>query len=169
MRKSQIQKMISLALSASLALFLSSCGGASGTSSGSPAVQENLSIRQANCALVSAWINHHADPLLEDFWGGKNTYDYYEEAENFMWQKLQQGDVSYEVLLGLRALQYGQDWYNAPALGEYITAGEFKRYSSETDPQTEEESWTIIKNVTEYCTQYTDNEIATEFAYALVM
>jgi hypothetical protein len=169
MSKSRITKLISLSLPFALALVISSCGNSSESTAEVPAVQENLTVRTANCELISAWIAHREDPMLEDFWGSKNTYGYYEEAENFMWQKLQSGDASYDAMMGLRALQYGQDWYNAPALGGYITADNRKTYSSETDPQTEDESWEIIKNVTKFCTQYSDNEVATEFAYALVM
>ena len=169
MSKSQIKKLISLSLPIALALVVSGCGGSSESSAEAPAVQENLTVRKANCELVSAWIAHHDDPMLDDFWDSKNSYDFYEEAENFIWQKLQQGDVSYDALLGLRALQYGQNWFTVPPVGEYITSDEYKKYSSETDPQTEEQSWAIIKNVTKFCTQYSDKEVATEFAYALVM
>ena len=169
MSKSQIKKLISLFLSSALALVISSCGSSSGSSADAPAAQENLTVRNANCELISAWIAHHDDPMLDDFWGSKNSYGFYEEAENFMWQRLQSGDGSYEAMMGLRALQYGQDWFTVPPIGEYITSDEYKKYSSENDPQTEEESWAIIKNVTKFCTQYSEKEIATEFAYALVM
>jgi hypothetical protein len=169
MSKSRITKLISLSLPFALALVISSCGNSSESSAEVPAVQENLTVRTANCELISAWIAHHDDPMLDDFWDSKNSYGFYEEAENFMWQKLQSGDASYDAMMGLRALQYGQNWFTVPPIGEYITEDEYKKYSSETDPQTEDESWAIIKKVTEYCTQYTDNEIATEFAYALVM
>jgi hypothetical protein len=163
--KSQSKNLMVLSLSA---LLLMACEKSSVASSEtSVASTENSKIRSSNCALIDSWMQYVDDPSMEDFWGNQNTYGYYAEEENTLWRNLQQGDRSYELLLELRKVSYAQDWWDAPQLGTIATEENVVRLNE--NPFSDDQEWSIIRDVSNTCTNYTDEKLANYFARALLL
>ena len=156
--KNQSKNLMVLSLSA---LLLVACGKSSVASS------ENNQIRTSNCALIDSWMKYKDDPALEDFWGNQNTYGYMAEEENTLWRNLQQGDKSYELLLELRKVSYAQHWWEAPPLGTLATEGNVVRFNE--NPFSDDQEWSVIRDVSNICPNYSDENLANYFAYALLL
>lgn len=142
------------------AAVLSGCGAAA---------QENEAIRASNCALIADWNVYSNDPSTELFQGNLNSYQTRFEMEDRLWLKLQEGDKSYDALLELRKLEYSQDYWIAPPLGEKITENTDPSFRTEKDLYDEDASWEVIKKVKASCPSFPETYLAEMFAAALNM
>ena len=141
-------------------LLLSGCG--------SSAV-ENESIRASNCALIADWNVYSNDPSTDYYQGDLNTYETESLKEDLLWSKLQTGDKSYEALVELRKLNYAQDYWIAPPMGEKVTLENVDSFRSSEDLFDEDASWKIIENVRVSCPTFPKEYLAEMFASALNM
>ena len=141
-------------------LLLSGCG--------SSAV-ENESIRASNCALIADWNVYSNDPSTDYYQGNLNTYETESLKEDLLWSKLQTGDKSYDALVELRKLNYAQDYWIAPPMGEKITLENVDSFRSSEDLFDEDASWKIIENVRVSCPTFPKEYLAEMFASVLNM
>jgi len=133
---------------------------------GSSAV-ENESIRASNCALIADWNVYSNDPSNDYSQGNLNTYQTESLKEDILWSKLQTGDKSYDALVELRKLDYAQNYWIAPPMGEKITLENVETYTAHDDLFDDETSWKIIENVTASCPTYPKEYLAEMFAAVL--
>ena len=141
-------------------LLLSGCG--------SSAV-ENESIRASNCALIADWNVYSNDPSTDYYQGNLNTYETESLKENLLWSKVKTGDKSYDALVELRKLNYAQDYWIAPPMGEKVTLENVDSLRSSEDLFDEDASWKIIENVRVSCPTFPKEYLAEMFASALNM
>ena len=141
-------------------LLLSGCG--------SSAV-ENESIRASNCALIADWNVYSNDPSTDYYQGNLNSYETESLIEDILWRKLQTGDKSYEALVELRKLNYAQDYWIAPPMGEKVTLENVDSFRSSEDLFDEDASWKIIENVRVSCPTFPKEYLAEMFASVLNM
>jgi hypothetical protein len=155
------RKTIKLLVLSISALLLISCSKSNVSS-----VEYNQ-LRNSNCSLIDSWIQYVDDPSYEESWGDKNTYEYMAEQEKNLWRKLQPGDESYELLLALRRVAYAQQWWDIPSMGDLVTPENVFRFP--IDFFSDDEEWSIIRDATTVCTNFTDKQLANYFAYALLV
>jgi hypothetical protein len=141
-------------------LLLSGCG--------SSAV-ENESIRASNCALIADWNIYSNDPSTDYSQGNLNSYETESLKEDLLWSKIQTGDKSYEALVELRKLDYSQNYWIAPPMGEKVTESNSDSYTSKEDLFDEDASWAIIENVRASCPTFPKEYLAEMFAAVLNM
>jgi hypothetical protein len=141
-------------------LLLSGCG--------SSAV-ENESIRARNCALIADWNIYSNDPSTDYYQGNLNSYETESLKEDLLWSKLQTGDKSYDALVELRKLNYGQHYWIAPPMGQKITLENGASYSSTEDLFDDAASWKIIENVRVSCPAFPKEYLAEMFSPVLNM
>ena len=135
---------------------------------GSSAI-ENESIRASNCALIADWNAYTNDPSTDYYQGKLNTYQDESLKEDLLWLKLQTGDKSYDALIELRKLNYSQNYWNAPPIGEKVTIENVSSYSysSTEDLYDDAASWKIIENVRTSCPSFPKEYLADMFSGAL--
>jgi hypothetical protein len=160
-----LRKTIKLLLLSISALFLISCGKSNVT------LVENNQIRSSNCSLVESFIQYTNSPSYRESSGNKNTYDFRAEEELLLWGELQQGDESFEKILELRKVSYAQDWWAPPVpIGNAHTEeNEENVVRLNENPFSDDQQWSIIREVSKVCTNVTDTELAEEFAFALLI
>ena len=158
-----LRKTIKLLLLSISALIFISCGNSN------VALVENNQIRSSNCSLVESFIQYTNSPSFRESSGNKNTYDFRAEEELLLWGELQQGDESFEKLLELRKVSYAQDYWAPPVpIGNTYTEENSEnvvRYDGMIF--SDDQQWSIIREVSKVCTNVTDTELAEEFAGAL--
>ena len=143
-------------------VFISGCSSAS---------KGDEAIRASNCALIADWNTYTNDPSNPYFQGDLNTYKTESEKEDRLWINLQTGDKSYDALIELRKLNYAQNNYNAPPLGEKLTPENRDNFSYdvEDDVYDDAASWKVIENVRDSCPTFPKEYLAEMFAGALLV
>lgn len=141
-------------------LLLSGCG--------SSAV-ENESIRASNCALIADWNVYSNDSSTDYYQGNLNTYETESLKEDLLWSKVKTGDKSYDALVELRKLNYAQNYWIAPPMGEKVTLENDSSYTSEEDLFDDADAWKIIENVRASCPTFPKEYLAEMFSSVLNM
>jgi hypothetical protein len=159
MEQSHVRRIFSI-ISCLTLFFLSACSASS---------QENESIRAENCALIADWNVYINDPSSDYYQGNLNTYDTYTELESRLWGKLKTGDKSYDALVELRKLDYSQNYFKAPQMGEVVTEQNSEDFRVEDDLYDDDASWKIIEKVGASCPAFSREYLAEMFASALNM
>lgn len=141
-------------------LFVSGCSSAS---------KEDEAIRANNCALIADWnvyINDPSNPLDK-----LDTYEEESVMEDRLWLKIQDGDKSYDALMQLRELNYSQNLWNAPPIGEKVTQENREKFRVEGYEGNfdDEASWKIIENVRISCPTFPKEYLAEMFASAILL
>jgi hypothetical protein len=141
-------------------LFVSGCSSAS---------KEDEAIRANNCALIADWnvyINDPSNPLDK-----LDTYEEESVMEDRLWLKIQAGDKSYDALMQLRELNYSQNLWNAPPIGEKVTQENWESFRVEGYEGNfdDEASWKIIDNVRISCPTFPKEYLAEMFAAAILL
>lgn len=140
------------------ALLLTSCS----SSSNEATSIQNESIRASNCALIADWVIASDGPVVD--YGNRNMFEIYTFKEEYIWSKMQIGDKSFDALLELRKLDYNQNYYTAPQLGETVTLENDSNYRNDGSLYDEDESWKIIENVRASCPTFSKEYLADNFA-----
>lgn len=140
------------------ALLLTSCS----SSSNEATSIQNESIRASNCALIADWVIASDGPVVD--YGNRNMFEIYTFKEEYIWSKMQIGDKSFDALLELRKLNYDQNYYTAPQLGETVTLENDSNYRNDGSLYDEDESWKIIENVRASCPTFSKEYLADNFA-----
>ena len=79
------------------------------------------------------------------------------------------GRESYDALVELRKLNYGQHYWIAPPMGQKITLENGASYSSTEDLFDDAASWKIIENVMASCPTFPKEYLAEMFSPVLNM
>jgi hypothetical protein len=143
------------------ALLLTSCS----SSSNEATSIQNESIRASNCALIADWVIASDGPVVD--YGNRNMFEIYTFKEEYIWSKMQIGDKSFDALLELRKLDYNQNYYTAPQLGETVTLENDSNYRNDGSLYDEDESWKIIENVRVSCPTFSKEYLADNFSSGL--
>jgi hypothetical protein len=69
--------------------------------------------------------------------------------------------------LELRKVSYAQHWWEAPPLGTLATEGNVVRFNE--NPFSDDQEWSVIRDVSNICPNYSDENLANYFAYALLL
>jgi hypothetical protein len=144
-----------------LTLLLSSC---SSSSEEATSIQ-NESIRASNCALIVDWVIASDGPVVD--YGNRNMFEIYTFKEEYIWSKMQMGDKSFDALVELRKLDYDQNYYTAPQLGETVTLENDNNYRNDGSLYNADASWKIIEKVRANCPTFPKEYLADNFASAL--
>jgi hypothetical protein len=126
---------------------------------------QNESIRASNCALIADWVIASDGPVVD--WGNRNRFEIYSFKDEYIWSKMQMGDKSFDALLELRKLDYAQNYYTAPQLGQTLTSENDSNYANGGPVYNEDESWKIIEKVRASCPTFPKEYLADNFAAVL--